>query len=89
MKNLSFLKYKTPAYEAVDRLWKGSIDMHIHIAPDPGTVRRFDAIETAIEAEKAGMKAIVLKSVTYPTTQLAAVARHAAPNVKVCRQHQH
>lgn len=72
----------TIAAEVIDRLWKGSIDMHIHAAPDPNCVRRVDALETAAAAQQAEMRAIVLKSFFYPTTSEALACRHVAPDVK-------
>lgn len=80
---MKLFEMKTPPFETVERLWKGSIDMHIHPAPDPGTVRRVDSLEAAMAAQEADMRAIVLKSDFFPTTPLAKVARHVAPNVEV------
>jgi hypothetical protein len=57
--------------------------MHIHPAPDPSVVRRLDTLETALAAQDAGMRAIVVKSFFYPTTAVANVAKHVAPDVKV------
>ncbi|MFC1967420.1 DUF6282 family protein [Chloroflexota bacterium] len=72
-----------PKIEIVERLWKGSIDMHIHPIPDPEHERRVDSFQAAIMAQEAGMSAIVLKSHHFPTAPLAAAAFHVAPNVKV------
>lgn len=57
--------------------------MHIHFAPDPDTVRRFDAYETAVAARDAGMRAIVLKSDHCPTTQVAYTVQRLVPEVRV------
>lgn len=54
--------------EVIDDLWKGSIDMHIHPGPDPNAERPIDSAQVAMLAEKAGMKAVVLKSFSYITT---------------------
>lgn len=55
----------------IEKLLSGSIDMHIHHSPDPRAQRRMDALQLALEAEKAGMKGIVLKSHDYPTAPVA------------------
>lgn len=83
MTDRSFREYSphTPQIETVERLWKGSIDMHIHPIPDPGMRRRVDSMQAAIDAQAAGMKAIVLKSHYYPTVQLADAAQYVAPDV--------
>ena len=54
-----------------DILLNGSIDMHIHAGPDPRVERRVDSLEAASQAEKVGMRAVVLKSHEYPTAPLA------------------
>lgn len=69
--------------DAIDNLLRGSIDMHIHPAPDPYWVRRVDCMEIAREAQEAGMAGVVVKSFYYPTTVVAEAARHAAADVKV------
>ena len=46
-------------------LMKGSIDIHIHIGPDPLRRRRVTAYEAAIQARDAGMRGIILKSHHY------------------------
>ncbi|MDE7245908.1 MAG: hypothetical protein K2O18_18300, partial [Oscillospiraceae bacterium] len=48
--------------QVIDELWKNSIDMHIHPGPDPNAERPIDSAQVAALAEKAGMKAVVLKS---------------------------
>jgi hypothetical protein len=83
MKYLEFFKYKTPSEDLVERCWKGSIDMHIHFAPDPGIVRRFDGYQTALAARDAGMRAIVLKSPHIPTIQTAYAVQRALPGIVV------
>jgi hypothetical protein len=83
MKYLDFFKYKTPSADVVDRCWRGSIDMHIHFAPDPGVVRRFDGYQTALAARDAGMRAIVLKSSHIPTIQTAYAVQRALPEIAV------
>lgn len=54
--------------ERIDNIFNGSIDMHLHVAPDPLWARRFDTMESARIVQNAGMKAFVSKSYYYPTT---------------------
>ena len=44
----------------IDRLLKGSIDMHAHYGPDPFAARKVDALKGAQMAQEAGMRAIIL-----------------------------
>ncbi len=67
----------------VDRLMQGSIEMHVHHGPDPRMERRYDALELALEAQKAGMRAIVLKSHEYPTAPLAYLVNQIARDIAV------
>ncbi len=67
----------------VDRLLQGSIDMHIHHGPDVKMDRRVDALQAALMAQEAGMRAIVLKSHAYPTAPLAYVVNQVVENVTV------
>jgi hypothetical protein len=66
----------------IDELLSGSIDMHLHIGPDEMPTR-VDAVEAAEQAADAGMKAIVLKNHSYPTTPVAITAQDLVPEVKV------
>lgn len=66
----------------LDELLSGSIDMHLHIGPDE-MLTRVDAVEAAEQAVDAGMKAIVLKNHSYPTTSVAVIARSLVPDVEV------
>ena len=58
----------------IDELLQGSIDMHVHFAPDALMEFRMDAVDTAKSAHQMGMKAIVLKAHTYITAPLASLA---------------
>lgn len=69
--------------EQIEALYQGSIDMHVHTAPDPSCARRMDAVEAALAAEQGGMRAIVTKSFFYPTTVAAQAAMHAVESVQV------
>ena len=65
----------------LDHLIKDSIDMHMHPGPSAGPCR-FDAIEAAQMAQKAGMKAIVLKSHAY-TAAVATIVSQLVPDIRV------
>ncbi len=54
--------------EMIDEVFKGSIDMHLHVAPDPAWPRRFDTLECGRLVQESGMRAFVAKSYYYPTT---------------------
>lgn len=55
----------------VDRLMEGAIDFHVHASPDPFQERRVDVLELALQAKKAGMKAVVAKCHHFCTAPLA------------------
>jgi len=59
--------------DRIEAVWRGSIDMHVHAAPDPIAARRHDAYDLAIACRDAGMRAIVFKSHEYPTLPTAHV----------------
>ena len=67
----------------VESILTGSIDMHMHTAPDPRVERRLDALQAALQAQEAGMRAIVLKSHEYPTAPLAYIVNQIVPDVTV------
>ena len=56
--------------------------IHLHSGPD-GMPGRVDAVEAAEQAADAGMKAIMLKNHSYPTTPVAIIAREMAPEDEV------
>ena len=68
--------------EQIDRLYQGSIDMHVHVAPDPDWDRRLDTYETAQAAEAGGMRAFVAKSFYYPTTTEARIVTNRMEQVQ-------
>jgi hypothetical protein len=70
-------------FAQINDVLRGSVDMHVHFGPDPIVPRRVDATSAAIDAQQAGLGAIVLKSHSYPTAPLAHMAQLAAPNVRV------
>lgn len=70
--------------QVIDELWKDSIDMHIHPGPDPNAERPIDSAQVAVLAEKAGMKAVVLKSFFYNTASDAfIIQKNLTPNLHV------
>lgn len=60
----------------------GVIDIHAHAGPDD-VVRTIDAIDLAKLARDRGMRAIVLKNHSQPTSALAYLAKKAAPGLEV------
>lgn len=62
---------------------KGAIDMHVHPGPDL-VPRILDYKEMALEARKAGLKAVVYKPIrAFPTTTKADAARRMVPGIEV------
>jgi len=57
--------------------------MHVHPGPDPDVSRRANGFEIAVEAQRAGMKGVVLKSFFYTTTCLQDAAKMVAPDVEI------
>ena len=66
----------------IDNLLDGSIDMHLHCGPDEMRYR-VDALEAAEQAAEAGMRAIVLKNHSFPTTPLASTIGPLVPDIQV------
>lgn len=66
----------------LDELLSGSIDMHLHIGPDEMDAR-VTGLEAAEQAADVGMRAIVLKNHSYPTSPVAVVVRDLVPEVEV------
>ncbi len=64
------------------RALRGAIDFHVHFGPDTSP-RRFNAIETALNARDAGMGGIVIKNRSYPTAALATLVQDLVPEVAV------
>ena len=60
----------------IDRVMKGSIDMHIHHGPGGGS---FSAYDLAVQASQAGMRAIVLKDTGYPNAPMAEMINRLVP----------
>jgi hypothetical protein len=64
------------------RLLRGTIDIHVHTAPDSAN-RALDGIEASKMALAKGMRGLVLKNHLDPTAGLAYLARKQAPGVEV------
>jgi hypothetical protein len=62
--------------------FRGSIDFHVHSAPDV-TARLYDDLELVQKAAKAGMGAIVLKNHVTPTADRAVLAHRVFPDIEV------
>lgn len=56
-----------------DELLRGAVDLHVHCYPELGLdfPHRQDALEMLESARAVGLRAMVLKSVTFPTAALA------------------
>lgn len=66
----------------LDELLAGSIDMHLHIGPDEMDTR-VTGLQAAEQAADVGMKAIVLKNHSYPTTSVTVLVRELVLEVEV------
>jgi hypothetical protein len=69
--------------DRIDAIWRGSIDIHVHAAPDPIAARRHDALDLARACRDAGMRAIVFKSHEYPTVPTAHVINRVVEGLTV------
>lgn len=67
----------------IDELYQGSIDMHIHCAPDPAWDRRMNTLEIGQAAQAGEMAAAVIKSFYYPTTTEALIVDQLLEGVNV------
>ncbi len=70
------------AEPTIDELLRGAVDMHLHSGPDVFACR-VDALEAARQARQVGMRAIVIKNHSYPTTPLAVTVCQLVPEVAV------
>ncbi len=70
------------AEPTIDELLRGAVDMHLHSGPDVFACR-VDALEAARQARQVGMRAIVIKNHSYPTTPLAVTVGQLVPEVAV------
>src|SRR5262245_61007107 len=61
---------------------EGAIDVHVHSAPDIDP-RRFDDIELAREAARAGMGAVLIKSHQNSTVERAWLVSKVVPGIRV------
>src|SRR6202008_101760 len=67
---------------AAARVLQGTIDIHVHSAPD-NVPRSIDGLDVAALARARGMRGIVLKNHYEPTAGLAFLARKEAPGLEV------
>lgn len=82
MERNSFGMMRTPDAAVIQDLLTGSIDMHVHIAPDPSTCRGYDAVDAAREARAWSLGGYVAKSFFAPTTADSLLACKAVPEVR-------
>lgn len=68
--------------EQIEKIYEGSIDMHVHVAPDPEWDRRLNTLETAEAAKAGGMRGFVAKSFFYPTTTEALIVSEIVENTQ-------
>jgi hypothetical protein len=61
---------------------QGAIDLHVHSAPDIDP-RRYDDIDLAREAARAGMSAILIKSHQASTVERAFLVQRIVPEIRV------
>jgi hypothetical protein len=61
----------------------GAIDLHCHFGPDAHRERSVTALEAAAQARDAGHAAVLLKSHTEPTAQLARIVADAVDGIDV------
>jgi len=69
----------------VDELMKSAIDTHVHFKPESVTEYRakHNAYDIVISARNAGMKALVLKNVTFPSVGIAHLMNMLVDGIKV------
>jgi hypothetical protein len=67
----------------INGIWCGSIDVHVHAAPDPVASRRFDAVELAEAARDAGLRGFIFKSHEYPIAPAAYILNRTVPGIEV------
>ena len=61
----------------------GAIDLHCHFGPDAHRARSVTALEAAAQARDAGHSAVLLKSHTEPTAQLARIVSDVVDGIEV------
>ena len=66
----------------VAELLQGAVDLHLHSAPDVDP-RRYDDIELAREAARAGLRAILIKNHQSSTVERAWLASKVVPEIRV------
>jgi hypothetical protein len=67
----------------VNQLIKEAIDFHVHADPDPVFERRLDALDLAVQAKEAGMKAVVFKCHHYGTAPLVNIINRVVPDFRL------
>lgn len=72
----------TSAGLAQEKLLAGTIDIHVHAAPD-STPRSIDASDLARLGKAQGMRGLVLKNHYEPTASLAYIVRKEVPGIEI------
>ena len=67
----------------IGKLLRGSIDTHIHHAPDARVERSVDALQVARQAQEVGIRAVVLKSHEYPTAPVAYILSQIVSDITI------
>ncbi len=71
--------------EIIDELTVGSIDLHVHVGPDPshrpGGTRRFDVVQVGEMAKAAGQPAVACKSHMQVTASLVTLAKRMVSGI--------
>lgn len=67
---------------SIPDLVRGAIDLHVHSSPDVDR-RRYDDIELAREAARAGMGAVLIKSHQNSTVERASLVSKIVPEIRV------
>lgn len=78
-------KESTTKKEIVEGILSGSFDLHVHSNPSPdnSSQLRLDALDTAHQAQEAGMAGFVLKSHYYPTVPVSEILTRIYSDVDV------
>jgi hypothetical protein len=69
----------TPLFP-IEKVWElldGAIDVHIHSGPNAYNAQLYDELELAIQACQVGMKAVVFKCHSFPTSRSARIVQKA------------
>lgn len=82
---VAFFTIKIQAQQSPDPILKGTIDTHIHTEEEYAILEdgSMDIIELALRAKRKGMRAIVIKSLTFETATRAYLAQKHVQGIEV------